>query len=85
MRNKQAAAALGISEVTFQVRRGQVMRKTAARSFAELIRMSLALGVAAEPPQTPWSWVWQEPYANWEELKLTWSRALPTQPPSAGI
>jgi FixJ family two-component response regulator len=46
MRNKQAAAVLGISEVTLQVHRGQLMRKTAARSFAELIRMSLVLGVA---------------------------------------
>jgi FixJ family two-component response regulator len=49
MRNKQAAAVLGISEVTLQVHRSQLMHKTAARSFAELIRMSLALGVAPEP------------------------------------
>jgi FixJ family two-component response regulator len=49
MRNKQAAAVLGISEVTLQVHRSQLMHKTAARSFAELIRMSLALGVAPLP------------------------------------
>jgi FixJ family two-component response regulator len=46
MRNKQAAAVLGISEVTLQVHRSQLMHKTAARSFAELVRMSLVLGVA---------------------------------------
>jgi FixJ family two-component response regulator len=45
MRNKQAAAQLGISEVTLQVHRSQVMKKTAVRSFAELVRLSLALGI----------------------------------------
>ncbi len=39
LRNKQAAAMLGISEVTVQIHRSQVMRKMAARSFAELVRM----------------------------------------------
>jgi FixJ family two-component response regulator len=38
--NKQAAAELGISEVTFQIHRGQVMRKMEAGSFAELVRMA---------------------------------------------
>jgi FixJ family two-component response regulator len=37
--NKQAAAELGISEVTLQVHRGQIMRKMEAPSFAELVRM----------------------------------------------
>lgn len=41
--NKQAAAELGISEVTLQVHRGQVMRKMAAPSFAALVRMAMAL------------------------------------------
>ena len=45
MLNKQAAAHLGISEVTLQVHRGQVMRKMAARSFAELVRMAERLGI----------------------------------------
>jgi FixJ family two-component response regulator len=45
--NKQAAAALGISEVTLQVHRGQVMRKMAASSFAELVRMAGKLGISA--------------------------------------
>lgn len=42
--NKQAAATLGISEVTLQAHRGQVMRKMAAGSFAELVRMADKLG-----------------------------------------
>lgn len=45
MLNKQAASVLGISEVTLQVHRGQVMRKMAAGSFAALVRMAMALGV----------------------------------------
>ncbi len=44
--NKQAAAALGISEVTLQVHRGQIMRKMAAGSFAELVRMAGKLGIS---------------------------------------
>lgn len=47
--NKQAAAVLGISEVTLQVHRRQVMRKMAARSFAELVRMAERLGIPAAP------------------------------------
>ena len=43
--NKQAASTLGISEVTLQVHRGQVMRKMAAGSFAALVRMATALGI----------------------------------------
>jgi FixJ family two-component response regulator len=37
--NKQSAAMLGITEVTLQVHRGQIMRKMAAASFADLVRM----------------------------------------------
>jgi FixJ family two-component response regulator len=43
--NKQAAAQLGISEITFQIHRGQVMRKMAADSLADLVRMTAKLGV----------------------------------------
>lgn len=43
--NKQAAAILGISEVTLQVHRSQIMRKMAARSFAELVRMAEKLNI----------------------------------------
>jgi FixJ family two-component response regulator len=43
--NKQAAAELGISEVTLQVHRGQIMRKMEAPSFAELVRMCGRLSI----------------------------------------
>lgn len=43
--NKQAAAVLHIAEVTLQVHRGQIMRKMAADSFAELVRMAMTLGI----------------------------------------
>jgi FixJ family two-component response regulator len=43
--NKQAAAELGISEVTVQIHRGKIMQKMKADSFAELVRMADALGV----------------------------------------
>ena len=51
LRNKQAAWMLGISEVTLQVHRGQIMRKMSAGSFAELVRMAATLGIA--PPKLP--------------------------------
>ena len=44
--NKQTAADLGTSEITIGVHRGQIMRKMAARSLAELVRMADKLGVA---------------------------------------
>jgi FixJ family two-component response regulator len=37
--NKQVAAALRITEVTVQIHRGRIMRKMAASSFAELVRV----------------------------------------------
>jgi FixJ family two-component response regulator len=43
--NKQIAGELGISEETVKVHRGQVMRKMAADSLAELVRMSERLGL----------------------------------------
>jgi len=46
--NKQVAAALGISEVTVQIHRGNIMRKMAARSLSDLVRMSLKLGIPAD-------------------------------------
>ena len=48
MLNKQAAHLLGITEVTLQVHRGQIMRKMEAGSFAELVRMAEKLGIG--PP-----------------------------------
>jgi len=41
--NKSVAAELGISEKTVEVHRSRVMQKTAARSFSELVRISLML------------------------------------------
>jgi FixJ family two-component response regulator len=38
--NKQAAAELGISEVTIQIHRGKIMNKMQAGSLAELVRMA---------------------------------------------
>ncbi len=44
--NKQAASVLGISEVTLQIHRSQVMRKMEATSLADLVRMALKLGIS---------------------------------------
>ncbi|MGE0766634.1 MAG: response regulator transcription factor [Hyphomicrobiaceae bacterium] len=38
--NKQAAAMLGISEVTFQIHRSKIMRKMEAASLADLVRLA---------------------------------------------
>ena len=38
--NKQAAGDLGISEITVKIHRGAAMRKMAARTLADLIRMA---------------------------------------------
>jgi len=43
--NKQIAGELGVSEITVKVHRGNVMRKMAAKSLAELVRMADALGI----------------------------------------
>jgi FixJ family two-component response regulator len=46
--NKQTAAELGTSEITIQVHRGQIMRKMAASSLADLVRMAGKLGIYSE-------------------------------------
>jgi len=38
--NKQAAAELGISEITYQIHRSKVMHKMKAASFADLVRIA---------------------------------------------
>jgi FixJ family two-component response regulator len=43
--NKQAAAELGISEITLQIHRSKIMHKMAAVSLAELVRMAGKLEV----------------------------------------
>jgi len=44
--NKMTAADLGIAEITIGVHRGQIMRKMAAKSLADLVRMADRLGIA---------------------------------------
>ena len=43
--NKQAAAELGISEITIQIHRGKIMTKMEAGSLAELVRMAVRLEI----------------------------------------
>jgi len=51
--NKQAASMLRISEATLQIHRGPIMRKMAASSFAQLVRMAHTLGIEAEALNAP--------------------------------
>jgi len=43
--NKQAAAELGISEITLQIHRGSIMKKMLAESLADLVRMAGSLEI----------------------------------------
>jgi len=43
--NKQVAARMSLSEITVKIHRGNVMRKMAAPSLADLVRMAEVLGV----------------------------------------
>jgi FixJ family two-component response regulator len=43
--NKQVAAEIGVTEITVKVHRGNVMRKMAAKSFADLVRMADLLSI----------------------------------------
>jgi FixJ family two-component response regulator len=45
LRNKQAAAQLGISEITLQIHRSRIMRKMGAESLPQLVRMAGKLAV----------------------------------------
>jgi FixJ family two-component response regulator len=53
--NKQAAAELGIAEITTQIHRGNVMQKMQAGSLAELVRMAgvLEIPVTQTRPRKP--------------------------------
>jgi FixJ family two-component response regulator len=44
--NKQVAARLGISQITVKAHRGRIMKKMAARSFADLVRMTGQLEIS---------------------------------------
>ena len=43
--NKQVATEMGIAEATVKFHRGHIMRKMAARSLADLIKMAGSLGI----------------------------------------
>jgi FixJ family two-component response regulator len=49
MLNKQAGAAMGISEVTIKAHRGKVMEKMQAESLADLVKMAERLRLATLP------------------------------------
>ncbi|MGU7782244.1 response regulator transcription factor [Burkholderia sp. PU8-34] len=49
--NKQIASEMNLSEITVKIHRGQVMKKMAARSVADLVRKSESLGVNPQPPK----------------------------------
>ncbi|HEX7982179.1 MAG TPA: response regulator [Duganella sp.] len=44
--NKQIAGEVGTSEITVKIHRGNAMRKMQAKTFADLVRMAEALGLA---------------------------------------
>lgn len=48
MLNKEVAAALGTQVTTVKIQRSHVMRKMAANSFADLVRMAQRLGVPSD-------------------------------------
>jgi FixJ family two-component response regulator len=51
--NKQAAAELGISEVTLEIHRRNVMQKMAAASLADLVRIAERLGIPVTHSRRP--------------------------------
>jgi len=48
--NKQIAAELGLAEITVKIYRGHIMKKMHAKSLADLIRMTEALGIRPARP-----------------------------------
>jgi FixJ family two-component response regulator len=48
--NKQVAAEIGTSETTVKVHRSQLMRKMAANSLPELVRMAEKMGIPTTKP-----------------------------------
>ena len=49
--NKQIAAEIGIAEITVKIHRGQIMRKMAAKSLADLVKMAQALDLQRAAPR----------------------------------
>ncbi|MCC8938223.1 response regulator transcription factor [Bradyrhizobium sp. Arg68] len=52
--NKQVAAEIGVAEITVKIHRGHIMRKMAAKSLPDLVRMAqiLRIGPGSGEPQT---------------------------------
>ena len=52
--NKQIAAEIGLAEITVKIHRGHIMRKMAAKSLPDLVRMAelLGIGPSSGRPQT---------------------------------
>jgi FixJ family two-component response regulator len=48
--NKQAAAELGLAEITVKLHRGHIMRKMGAKSLADLVRQAETLGIRRNKP-----------------------------------
>jgi FixJ family two-component response regulator len=48
--NKQAAAELGLAEITVKLHRGHIMRKMEAKSLADLVRKAEMLGIRRNKP-----------------------------------
>jgi FixJ family two-component response regulator len=49
--NKQIAAEIGIAEITVKIHRGHIMRKMAAKSLADLVKMAQTLDIQRARPQ----------------------------------
>jgi FixJ family two-component response regulator len=47
--NKQIAAEIGVAEITVKIHRGHIMRKMAAKSLPDLVRMAEMLGLGPAP------------------------------------
>jgi FixJ family two-component response regulator len=43
--NKQIAVKIGVAEITVKIHRGHIMKKMAAKSLADLVRMAQTLGI----------------------------------------
>jgi FixJ family two-component response regulator len=43
--NKQVAGEMNLAEITVKIHRGNLMRKMAAGTLADLVRMAAALGI----------------------------------------
>jgi FixJ family two-component response regulator len=51
--NKQIAAEIGLAQITVKIHRGRIMKKMGARSLADLVRMTEALGIRSTKHSGP--------------------------------